>query len=105
MSSSNVCLGDCCDVTIARFEHYPRDEPDSYVIGYTVSCKSNGKSIFRDTRIMYADAQGKTDDQIAKMGWSNIKLDIECWYDSVKDKTPLVGSNLNIFEDDETCPI
>lgn len=80
-----------CTIKIARFEHYPQDDPTSYCIGFTVTCNSNGKSVYRDTLIPITSVEGSKDEDIANLAWGILKDGIGAWYASVCKKSTLVG--------------
>ena len=40
---------------VTRLEHYPKENPVSWAVGFTVEC-SNGRSFYKDTTVSYQDA-------------------------------------------------
>lgn len=69
------------EIKIARFEQaYPAEAPDSYVVGFTVTCPSNGRTMYQDTRIAYTEVQsGSTDKEVASMAWARVESAFEPW--------------------------
>lgn len=82
-------------ITITRFDTaYPKEEPDSYVVGFTVTCNANGRNMYQDVRVPYADVQaGTTDQDIAAAAWARLAASFESWACCTKvTQRPLVGS-------------
>ena len=40
---------------VTRLEHYPKDNPVGWAVGFTVET-SNGRSFYKDTTVSYQDA-------------------------------------------------
>ena len=77
-------------ISISRFELYPAVEPRGYVVGFTAQV--NTTSRYFDAMVDLADAQGKTDEEIAGLAWTSLKDQYDMWYAEVSSKSPLLGS-------------
>jgi len=78
------------EVTISRFELYPREEPDSWVVGFTVTWPGN-RTQYVDTTVPLEEARGKSDEEIADLAWERVKSTVETWDRQYSGKSPLVG--------------
>ena len=69
------------EVKIARFDQaYPAEAPDSYVVGFTVTCPANGRTMYQDTRVAYTEVQsGATDKEVTAMAWARVEPAFEPW--------------------------
>ena len=77
-------------ITVARFDtHYPKDSPDSFVVGITVQCKTNDHSKYMDVIIPYQDAMGKDP---VKMAWEKLSGDFQVWLEKVYSINHILGS-------------
>jgi hypothetical protein len=74
------------DTKVSRFELYPADEPTCYVVGFSVTHKTNNKSMYQDTQVLLADISGKTDDEIIEIGWVALKESFKTWAATVVNK-------------------
>ena len=83
-------------IKVARFdEQYPAEEPDSFVVGFTVTCNDNGRSMYADTRVSYTDATGKDDQAVVSLAWERVAPSFESFVNTAIKKTTLVGSVFN----------
>jgi hypothetical protein len=71
------------DIVNPRLELYPNESPTCYVVGFSITHKVNKKNIYYDTQIPLDDANGKTSDEIAHLGWDKLKNTITDWCKSV----------------------
>ncbi len=78
-----------CVVRVVRFEQYPTEQPNSFVVGFTVALHC-GKSIYRDTIVPFALTNNKNEQEIVELGWEALKANVEAWYASVC-KNSVVG--------------
>jgi hypothetical protein len=80
-------------VNIVRYEQYPADEPNCYVVGYTIKHNNNGKNMYVDTQVSFTDASGLSDDLILNLAWDKVLPCIKTWAFSVVNKNPIINSN------------
>lgn len=80
-------------VNIVRYEQYPSDEPNCYVVGFSTKHKYNSKNMYVDTQISFTDASGLDDDKIINLAWEKVLPGIKTWAFSVVNKNPLINSN------------
>jgi len=93
MSTTNKLDFTNFTIKVARFDvQYPEIEPDSFVVGFTVTSDINGRSMYSDTRIYYPDANGKTEQEIVSMAWERVGPTFEAFVSTVNGKAPIVGS-------------
>jgi hypothetical protein len=98
MSSSPTSSASTLDFTnftikVARFdEQYPADEPDSFVVGFTVTNNENGRSMYSDTRVYYSDASGKDDQAVVALAWERVAPTFEFFVNTSSKKTSIIGS-------------
>lgn len=80
-------------IRVSRFESlYPRDNPSSYVVGFSVTCKKNSKSTYADICIAYKEAEGMEEEQVVHLAWSRLESTFQTWLETIYEKSPVVGS-------------
>lgn len=80
-------------VVVARYELYPAEMPTSYCVGFTVSANAApSNTVYQDTRVTLADAEGKTSEQITALAWEAVKNSIYSWSTGVYNRPPVLGS-------------
>lgn len=80
-------------IKIARYDaEYPIDTPDSYVVGFNVTCNANGRSMYLDTRVYYADAAGKTEQEVAQQAWAALAPQFAGFVSAVSVQPAILGS-------------
>jgi hypothetical protein len=77
-------------VKIAKFNLYPKDEPTSYAVGFSVEL-DNGRSFYRDTTVSLEDATGKTDSEIAQLAYAELREGILATAEVEGAKSPIIG--------------
>jgi hypothetical protein len=83
-------------IKVVRFDQeYPKDAPDSFVIGFTVTSNSNGRSTYQDTRLLYTEVSGKSDQEIVGMAWERLTPAFTSFAESVASKPAVIGSVFN----------
>lgn len=85
------------DTKVSRYELYPADEPTCYVVGFSITHKTNNKSMYQDTQVPLTDVSGKTDEEITDMGWLVLKESFKTWAASVVNKLPNTNFVPTIF--------
>lgn len=87
------------EIKIARCDPYPAIEPQGYVVGFIVYCKKNGKSMYRDVLVSFAELaraeateSDKEGDVIVDMAYSKIKDAVKIWCDTVSSSPVILGS-------------
>jgi hypothetical protein len=78
-------------VKVNRFELYPADEPTCYAVGFTGTC-DNGRSNYQDTQVSLKDSTGKTNDEIVKLAWDNLKDGFVQTMNALDAKSSLIGT-------------
>ena len=83
-------------VTVSRFTTtFPEDEPNSYIIGFTVKCPSNTKSIYKEARVMYKDLKSYgpqlKDEDVVKLAWSKLETQIKIWKKNIQGNNGVKG--------------
>jgi len=79
-------------VTVTRYEMYPSEEPTCYCVGFSITCPSGRKTMYRDTQVALTDAQGKTEQEIADMAYTSLKESIDQWVCTEMTKPRILGS-------------
>jgi hypothetical protein len=83
-------------IKVARFdEQYPAEEPDSFVVGFTVTNNENARSMYSDTRVYYADAAGKDEEAVVALAWERVAPTFESFVTTAIKKSNIVGSVFN----------
>jgi|694.fasta_scaffold138160_1 hypothetical protein len=82
-------------IKIVRFDTvFPLEQPDSYVVGFNVMHKTNGRSKYLDIRIPFTDTSGKTDEQVTQSAWTQLQPSFLPWAKSVNTMVaPIIGSD------------
>lgn len=81
------------NVNIVRYEQYPAEEPNCYVVGYIIKHKYNGKNMYVDTQVSFTDASGQDEDGIVHLAWNKVLPGIKTWAFSVVNKSSLINSS------------
>lgn len=83
-------------IKIVRFDAtYPLEAPDSYVVGFHVMHKVTNRSKYADIRLVYADVNGMTDEDIARLAWNQLKPGFTPWAQTAQGNTPLLGAEFS----------
>lgn len=91
--SSSTSASASYTVTVSRFDpRYPRETPDSFIVGFTISHKTNGRSTYLDARLPYTDTSGMSDNQVVDLAWGRVEPTIQSWLDVASTQSPIVGS-------------
>lgn len=92
MSTEENCLLHF-NVTVTRFDaKYPVDVPDSFVVGFTLTHKYNGRSKYIDVRVSYVDTNGLDDQQVIDLAWSRLEQSFVDWGSAVCGQCHIIGS-------------
>lgn len=81
------------NVNIVRYEQYPAEEPNCYVVGYVIKHKYNGKNMYVDTQVSFTDASGQNEDGIVNLAWPKVLDGVKTWAFSVVNKSSLINSS------------
>lgn len=82
------------DTQINRFEVYPKNEPNSWCVGYHVTNKNNNEHLYVDTLVSvttFAITTAETD--IMNDAWDNLKDRIGDWASSNIGTTSLINTD------------
>lgn len=87
------------DVTISRFTtSYPYENPDSTIVGFTISCKTNLRSIYKESRVFYNNMKHNgNEDKIIEIAWMQIKPFFLTWVNESRKKDTLIGKKFTPF--------
>ena len=77
------------ELTVVRYEVYPRDNPSSFCIGFSIRHAHNNKTMYKDCLVPLSD---NPSEDVLNEAWLAIKPCVEAWYDTVKDMALVVGS-------------
>lgn len=81
------------NVTVSRFDaSYPVESPDSFIVGFTVTHKINGRSTYVDVRIPFPDASGMDDVKVVDLAWVRVEPSLQPWFDLATTQSPIVGT-------------
>lgn len=90
------------EIKIARCDPYPMIEPQGYVVGFIVYCLKNGKSMYRDVFISFAElaktvtekGEEITDENalVLDMAYGKIKDAVKAWCEAVSTTPAVLGS-------------
>ncbi len=88
-------------VTVCRFTStYPENDPNSYVIGFKLSCPRNHRSLYKETRLLYKDLKthgvSMDEDKIIDLAWKRLEPQCLNWFREAKDKKSIKGMRLNV---------
>lgn len=80
-------------VKITRFTStYPLENPDSYIIGFSVHNDINKRSFYKEIRIFYREVSKIIDDEeVSNVAWNKLKSYYENWINDNKKKNKMVG--------------
>jgi hypothetical protein len=81
------------NVNVVRYEQYPADEPNCYVVGYVIKHKYNSKNMYVDTQVSFTDASGLDEQAILNLAWHKVIDGIKNWAFSVVNKNPIINSS------------
>lgn len=80
-------------IKVARFDaSYPAEDPDSFVVGFTVTSDANGRSMFQDVRLPYTETVSKNEQEVVSMAWDRVKEGFANFVTSVSSKGAILGS-------------
>lgn len=80
-------------VLVTRYEStYPKDDPHSCVVGFSVTCNRNGKNTYSDIAIPYSDTQGKNEEEIVAVAWDRLEDNFQQWLQSIYERSSVVGT-------------
>lgn len=66
------------NIIVSRFELYPvNPAPTCVVVGFTVT--HNGCSLYKESLVNLADADGKTQAEVAQLAWTPVAAEVEAW--------------------------
>jgi hypothetical protein len=94
-SGQALAIKDHCNVLVARYDQYPQENPNSYAVGFTITCNANGASVYRDACIPFSVSMGKTDVEVIALAWNAVKDGVTTWLQTVMHQKPVVG---RVFE-------
>lgn len=83
-------------VTVAKFFLYPEEEPTGYAVGFVIEV--NNKSFYVDTLVDFSLTHEKTDEEICKIGYSQLKESIDLRVSEIESKPAVLGKELVIEE-------
>lgn len=81
-------------MTVTRFEAIPLQEPQEYVVGFSVRL-DNGREFYVEGIVSFSEAAGKNDQQIAEVAYAQVRADIEGRIADLGKRSPLIGQ---VFE-------
>lgn len=76
---------------IAKFELYPTDNPEGFAVGYRVHTNNN-KSFYKDTVLPLERIEGKTEEEILQLAWSEVGVEILSKVEELESTPPLLGT-------------
>lgn len=85
------------EVTVARFELYPKDDPTGYAVGFSVKL-GNGRSFYRDTIVSLEDIANLADTEIVGLAYQTLREWIEVEVERLSMRSPILGTNLVLPE-------
>lgn len=97
----DVSIEDCCEVTVRKFEFEPEKVTNANMAGYSiifeVKCDHGPMSDLSHFRcyVPLSESKNKTSYEIASLGWTSIRQDVEAWKEKViynSNVQSLVGS-------------
>lgn len=84
-------IPDTASLTVRRFETYPEENPDRWVIGITLELP-NSRTEYREHTIPMTDAQGMTNEEIRDAAIQALKPDLETWAGNNAAAPPFVSN-------------
>lgn len=82
------------NLVVTKFELYPKDEPDSYKVGFDVEV-GNGQKFYKDTLVPLGETDGLSDDEIIALAWNNIDSNIEQRAEALNRISSFLGKKLD----------
>jgi hypothetical protein len=79
-------------IIVSRYELYPKDEPTCYCVGFTVSCPTGQKTMYRDTQVTLEEANNESESTIVSMAYTALKSDIDAWIETEMSKPCILGT-------------
>lgn len=92
------------EIKIARCDPYPMIEPQGYVVGFIVYCLKNGKSMYRDVLVNFAElarivseaggviSENNESDIILDTAYAKIKESVKAWCECISSSPAVLGS-------------
>lgn len=62
---------------IQRYETYPPENSDSFIVGFKILDKTNNKSAYAEGMVPLSEISGKTSNEICQMIYTKIKPQID----------------------------
>ena len=82
-----------CSIRVTRFDlDFPKEDPNSYVIGFTVTCLKNARSIYKDIQVLHETERREDENTMLTTAWNKLKASFQSWLDSIYDKPHIIGS-------------
>jgi hypothetical protein len=83
-------------IKVNRFTSlYPQDEPNSYIVGFSLKCKLNERVTYKETRIYYKDVKALglniPEEKIVEIAWDKIHPQLKNWCRDVEKKSQMTG--------------
>lgn len=95
-------IRDTCNIRIARADgSYPKNNPDSFIVGFLMTHNRNLRSKYVDTRILYKDIPKaslpeKEDIVAISDAWDRVRLKVYEWAVQANEESSIVGRKLII---------
>jgi hypothetical protein len=86
-------------VKVIRFDLYPKNDANSYVISFEVTLDNN-KILYKTTRLTFDDVGYKNEDEIVQLAWNNIKDNI-VEENKIKNKSNILNITFCVNDDYE----
>lgn len=88
---------DSCTVLVARYSPlYPTKEPDSYIVGFSITHNTNKRILYKEIRLYYKELQSYgsliTDEKVLNIAWERLCPACKVWLSDVSQQGPIVGS-------------
>ena len=86
-----------CTLVVTRFDpQYPKEDPVSFVVGFTAMCSKNGRTKYADVCIEYTEIKGDDPEEEAlQLAWTRLKDSFDVWLVSVYNKHSVLGRVFN----------
>lgn len=85
---------------IQRFELYPAENPDHYLVGFKVICRTNDKQGYAEARVSIDEAKGKNHHEICEAAYRKAKQEINEQFRQLEAIPAVLGTEF-IPTDDE----
>lgn len=77
---------------IARYELYPKEAPNRYLVGFRLMCDINGRENYHEVGVPVAEADGKNEHEVCVIAYNKSKDNLQKMIAAMEAISPIIGS-------------